>query len=158
MKKHLLTALYLLPAACFAQVMPQRPVTFKNPVTLAAAKGYSQYAQIDIGTGKMIIMAGQVALDKGGNLVGKDDVAKQAEQIFINIKHIVEDAGGNMDDVVKLSYFIKDVSKIQLLRDVRDKFINTKNPPASTLVEVSKLFRDDVLIEIEATAVIPNKK
>jgi len=44
-----------------------------------------------------------------------------------------------------------------MLRSIRDKFVNTTHPPASTLVQVSKLFRDDILIEIEATAVIPKK-
>jgi 2-iminobutanoate/2-iminopropanoate deaminase len=50
-----------------------------------------------------------------------------------------------------------DVSQIPAFREVRKKFINIKNPPASTLVQVSKLFRDDLLIEIEATAIIPKK-
>jgi 2-iminobutanoate/2-iminopropanoate deaminase len=63
-----------------------------------------------------------------------------------------------MNDIVKLSYYLKDVSKIQQVRAIRDMYINTQTPPASTLVEVSKLFRDDMLIEIEATAVIPKKK
>jgi len=51
-----------------------------------------------------------------------------------------------------------DMSQIQTLRAVRDKFVNLKHPPASTLVQVNKLFRDDVLIEVEATAIVPNKK
>jgi 2-iminobutanoate/2-iminopropanoate deaminase len=158
MKKTLMLAICLLPAACFAQALLQRPVTFKNPATIAPPKGYSQAVEVDMGASKMIVMAGQVALDKEGNLVGKGDVAKQTEQVFINIKHIVEDAGGSMDDIVKLNYFIKDVSGIQSLRDVRDRYINTKQPPASTLVEVSNLFRNDILIEIEATAIIAKKQ
>lgn len=100
-------------------------------------------------------MAGQIALDKNGALIGKDDLAKQTEQCFINIKHIVEDAGGTMINIVKLNYYIKDVKQVQQIRNIRDKYINTKTPPVSTLVEVCKLFRDDILIEIEATAVIP---
>jgi 2-iminobutanoate/2-iminopropanoate deaminase len=62
-----------------------------------------------------------------------------------------------MEDVVKLSYFLLDVSQIQKVRDTRDRFINTAKPPASTLVQVGKLFRDDILIEVEATAIIPHK-
>ncbi|MDB5128484.1 RidA family protein [Mucilaginibacter sp.] len=106
----------------------------------------------------MIILSGQVALNESGDLIGKGDIVKQTEQVFANIKRIIEDAGGNMNNVVKLTYYLKDVSKIQQVRDVRDKYINTKTPPASTLVEVSNLFRDDILIEIEATAVIAKKK
>ncbi len=105
----------------------------------------------------MVLIAGQVALDKSGNLVGKDDLQQQTEQVFQNIKSIVESENGTMAQIVKLNYFIRDVSKIHVVRDVRDKFINTNNPPASTLVEVSKLFREDILIEIEATAMIPKR-
>ncbi|RYU90874.1 RidA family protein [Mucilaginibacter terrigena] len=143
--------------ACIAQaqILPQRTVTFKNPPGVSAPKGYSHSAEIDLGKSKMLILSGQVAFDENGTLVGKDDMGKQTEQVFTNIKRIVTDAGGSMNDVVKLTFYLRDVSKIQQVRDVRDKYINTQTPPASTLVEVSRLFRDDVLIEIEATAVIP---
>jgi 2-iminobutanoate/2-iminopropanoate deaminase len=131
----------------------QTTTTFIAPVPA----GYSQAAVINLGTAKMVIMSGQVALDKQGNLIGKDDLATQTEQVFRNIKAIVEAAGGTMDNIVKLSYFITDASKVKVVRTVRDQFVNIKTPPASTLVEVSRLFRDDLLIEIEATAVIPIK-
>ena len=133
--------------------------TFKlvNPSSVATPRGYSQVAQIDLGNATMLLISGQVPIDKQGNLVGKDDFAKQTEQTFINIKNIIEEAGGNMTHLAKLTYFIRDVSKIQVVRDIRDLFINVKNPPASTLVEVSRLYRDDVLLEIEAIAIIPKK-
>ncbi|HTD98712.1 MAG TPA: RidA family protein [Mucilaginibacter sp.] len=133
-------------------------VKFLNPSSVSTPRGYSHAAQIDLGTCKMLIISGQVGLDNKGNLAGKDDFAKQTEQAFQNIKSIVESAGGKMDNVVKLSFYLLDVGQVQTLRAIRDKFINTKNPPASTLVQVSKLFRDDILVEIEATAIIPNKK
>jgi 2-iminobutanoate/2-iminopropanoate deaminase len=129
-------------------------VEFANPSSVASPKGYSHAAIIDLGNYKMIIMSGQVAFDKQGNLIGKDDVKKQTEQVFLNIKSIVEELGGSMNNIIKLSYFLTDVTKIQTIRSVRDEFINIKSPPASTLLEVSKLFRDDLLIEIEATAII----
>lgn len=135
----------------------QSPLKLVNPNAVATPKGYSHTAQIDLGNATMLLIAGQVPLDKQGNLVGKDDMSKQTEQVFTNIKNIIEEAGGNMNHLAKISIFIRDVSKIQTVRDVRDKFVNIKTPPASTLVEVSKLYRDDVLIEIEATAVIPKK-
>jgi reactive intermediate/imine deaminase len=105
----------------------------------------------------MVIISGQVPLDNQSNLVGKGDFKKQTEQVFVNIKNIVIEAGGTMDHVVKLGIYLVDIAEIKTLRDVRNKFINLKNPPASTLVQVNKLFREDVLIEIEATAVIPKK-
>jgi len=129
-----------------------------NPFTISTPKGYSHVVAIDLGNCTLVIISGQVALDKSGNLVGKDDVAQQAEQVFRNIKECVTSAGGTMDQLVKLSYFMLDVGQIQKVRDARDRYINTKKPPASTLVQVSKLFRDDVLIEIEGTVVIPRVK
>jgi 2-iminobutanoate/2-iminopropanoate deaminase len=128
-----------------------------NPPAVAIPKGYSQASILDLGNCKMVIISGQVALDRKGNLVGKDDTGKQAEQVFQNIKSIVEAAGGTMNHLVKLGYFITDVGQIQTIRNIRDKYINTQFPPASTLVQVNKLFREDILLEIEATAVIPNK-
>ena len=132
-------------------------VKLVNPATVATPRGYSRAAIIDLGTCKMVILSGQVAFDDKGNLVGPGDYEKQTEQIFTNIKHIIESAGGTLDNLVKIGVYMRDVSQVQKFRAVRDRFVNTKNPPASTLVEVSKLFRDDVLIEIEATAIIPKK-
>ena len=133
----------------------QSTIDFVNPPSVSTPHGYSQAAVIDLGNSRMVIISGQVALDAKGNLVGKDDLEKQTEQVFTNIKNIVEETGGTMDNIVKLGYFTTDVSKIQAIRNVRDKFINTQKPPTSTLVQVSKLFRDDILIEIEATAIVP---
>ena len=133
-------------------------VKFINPSTVSTPKGYSHAAEIDLGTSKMLIMSGQIAIDSKGNLIGKGDFNKQAEQVFQNIKNIVESAGGNMDNIVKLGFYVLDINQVPMLRLVRDKFVNVKMPPASTLVQVSKLFRDDILLEVEATAIIPNKK
>jgi enamine deaminase RidA (YjgF/YER057c/UK114 family) len=135
----------------------QKPLKLVNPGSVATPKGYSHAAKIDLGNSTMLLISGQVPLDKKGNLVGKNDMSQQTEQVFTNIKNIIEEAGGTMNHLAKISIFIKDISKIQLIRDERDKFVNTQNPPASTLVEVSNLYRDDILIEIEATAVIPKK-
>ncbi|MBS1662698.1 MAG: RidA family protein [Bacteroidetes bacterium] len=132
-------------------------VQLVNPPTVAAPRGYSHAAIVDLGTCRMVIISGQVALDVQGNLVGKDDMEKQTRQVFQNIEAVVTDAGGTMDNIVKLGYFTTDVSKIGVVRTVRDEFINTQHPPASTLVQVSRLFREDILIEVEATAVIPKR-
>lgn len=135
----------------------QSPLKLVNPGSVATSKGYSHAARIDLGNSTLLLISGQVPLDNQGNLVGKDDMSKQTEQVFRSIKNIIEAEGGNMNHLAKINIFTKDVSKIQLIRYVRDKFINTQAPPASTLVEVSNLYREDVLIEIEATAIIPRK-
>jgi 2-iminobutanoate/2-iminopropanoate deaminase len=149
----ILAILVTLATQSKAQSAPN--VQLINPATVAAPRGYSHAAVIDLGNCKMVIMSGQVAFDQKGNLVGPNDIAKQTEQVFRNIKSIVEAAGGNMNHLVKLGIFTTDVSRLPELRTIRDQFINTKTPPASTLVQINKLFREDVLIEIEATAIIP---
>lgn len=153
---------FLLPFLCISlNVFSQSDTSilkFINPSALATPKGYSHAVHLDLGNAKMIIMSGQVALDKQGNVVGKGDLAKQIEQTFLNIKALVEDAGGTMNDVVKISNYLIDLSQIQVFRDIRDKFINVKDPPASTTVQVSRLFREELLVEIEATAIILKRK
>jgi 2-iminobutanoate/2-iminopropanoate deaminase len=145
----------LFSAACFAQ--QKTAVIFVNPATVATPKGYSQVAVVDLGSSKMLTLSGQVGLDKSGKLAGNGDIAAQIEQTFANIKAIVESQGGSMGDVIKLNYYLLDVANIQTVRSIRDKFIDVNHPPASTLVQVSKLFRDDILVEIEATAVISKR-
>ncbi len=132
-------------------------VKLVNPKTVSTPHGFTQAAIIDLGNSKMVIMSGQVALDPKGQLGGLNDFSKQADQVFLNSKSIVESAGGTMDNIVHLGFYVPDLSNLQALRAIRDKYINTKIPPTSTLVQVSRLFRDDVLLEIEATAVIPKK-
>jgi 2-iminobutanoate/2-iminopropanoate deaminase len=132
-------------------------VRFVNPSSLSTPKGYTQVVQVDLGNCKMLIISGQVAFDKQGNLVGKDDFSSQANQVFINLKNIIEEQGGTINDLVKIGIYLTDVGQLPAFRDIRNKFINLHQPPASTLVQVNKLFRDDVLVEVDATAIIPKK-
>ncbi len=130
-------------------------VRFENPPSVVTPKGYTQAVIIDFGKFKMVTMSGQVPFDSLGSLVGKGDFYMQAEQVFRNIKKIVEQAGGNMSHLIKLGFFVTDMTQLPALREVRDKFINKSKPPTSTLVQVSRLFRDDVFLEVEASAIIP---
>jgi 2-iminobutanoate/2-iminopropanoate deaminase len=149
----LLFPLLTLSIASLAQ-SDSKPVDFINPSNVAAPRGYSQAAVIDLGKVKMIIISGQVGLDKDGHLAGSGDFTAQATQAFENIKAIVESAGGTMKDVVRLGFYLTDISQLQAVRTVRDQYVNTSKPPASTLVQVTKLFRPDIVVEIEATAII----
>lgn len=155
-KKLLLIAFVCMASIVLAQ-KDSSIVQLINPAGLSIPGGYSHVAKIDLGNNWMIIISGQVALDSSGSLVGKNNIMQQTEQVFKNIQTAITQCGGTMDHIVKLGYFVLDVGQIQTIRDTRNKFINTQHPPASTLVQVSKLFRDDILIEIEATAVIPKK-
>ena len=91
-----------------------------------------------------------------GNIVGTDDFRAQVQQVFENLKSAIEAAGGTFDDVIKLNSYFLDLSRLPEFREVRDKYVNVKNPPASTAVQVSRLFRPEFLVEIEAIAVVKN--
>ena len=132
------------------------PVHIFNPDNIAKpVAGYSQVAEVS--GGKIVYIAGQVALDKSGNLVGKDDLRAQTQQIFENIKGAVEAAGGDFSNVIKLNYYCAesvDPSQIAVIREVRDKYVNTVAPPVSTLVVVKRLVRPEWMLEVEAVAVV----
>jgi reactive intermediate/imine deaminase len=126
------------------------------PRTMPKSVGYSQVAAVT--GGNIVFIAGQVALDKSGNIVGKDDFRAQVQQVFENLKAAVEAAGGNFSGIVKLNSYFLDLSHLPEFREVRDTYINLKNPPASTAVQVPRLFRPELLVEIEAVAVVKKKR
>src|SRR5512139_3609153 len=126
---------------------------FVNPPALPRPFGYSHVAEVS--GGKTIYLSGHIAMDKSGNLIGYGDLRAQTQQVFTNLKAALDAVGADFSAVVKLTYFLLDISQIQIVREVRDQFVNVQQPPASSAVEVRRLFRDDLLIEIEAIAVIP---
>ena len=132
---------------------PQDAVRFVKSGNLPPSPGYSQ--AVEIRRGRIIYIAGQVALDHSGKVVGEGDMRVQAQQTFENLQAALEASGATFENVVKLNYYFSDISQLAAVREVRDKFINTTNPPASTAVEVKRLFREPFLIEVEAVAVVP---
>jgi enamine deaminase RidA (YjgF/YER057c/UK114 family) len=128
---------------------------FTSPKTLLAPAGYSHVAKVN--KGAIVYIAGQVPSDAAGKLVGEGDFAAQVEQVFHNLKIAVEAAGGAMADIVKLNiYLVAEVGQDELpkLRAVRDRYVNTEQPPASTLAVIVRLARPGWLVEIEAVAAI----
>ncbi len=117
-----------------------------------APAGYSHVVEVRGGT--TLYIAGQIAVDKDGTLVGRGDFRAQVKQVFENLKARLEEGGATFKDVVKLNYYLTDASGVQALRDMRSSYINTENPPASTLVVVKQLVREEFLIEVEAIAVV----
>jgi enamine deaminase RidA (YjgF/YER057c/UK114 family) len=85
-------------------------------------------------------------------------LAKQIELTFLNIKAFIQDADGTMIQRCKISNHLIDLSQLQLFSDIRDKFINVRTTAASTTVQLSRLFRQELLVEIEATAIILRTK
>jgi enamine deaminase RidA (YjgF/YER057c/UK114 family) len=130
-------------------------VEFKNSPEISSPAGYSH--AVVISGGKMIFLAGQVGLNKQGEMVGKDNFHAQAAQVFVNLKAALAAVGATPKDVVKLNYYVTGLNhdKLVALREVRDQFIDKEHPPVSTLAGVQALFREDAMIEVEAVAVIP---
>ena len=135
-------------------VASQISARFLNPPTMPQPFGFSHV--VEARGGRTIYISGQIALDTAGNVVGLDDLQTQTTQVFKNLDAALAAVGASFGHVVKLTYFLLDISQIAVVRAVRDQYINTQQPPASSAVEVRRLLRDDFLIEVEAIAVIPD--
>jgi 2-iminobutanoate/2-iminopropanoate deaminase len=122
-----------------------------NPSGLSTPTGYSHV--VAARGGRTIYVAGQVALDAKGQLVGRGDLAAQTKQVFANLDTALKAAGASFTDVVKTNYYMLDAAQVQVIRDVRSQYF-TKELPASTLVQVSRLANPDFLLEIEVIAVV----
>ena len=107
--------------------------------------------------GSTLYVSGLVATNKEGNVVGKGDVVEQTRQIFRNLKAVLDTVGASPSDVVKLTVFMRDVSQRPDINPIRKEFFGSHRP-ASTLVEVSRLVNDELLLEIEAIAVLNEPK
>lgn len=132
---------------------PPEHVQFHAPAELASIPGFSPVVKVT--GGQTVYISGQVALDASGKLVGRGDFRAQTQQVFENIKAALAAAGADFSHVVKLNMYVLDRSQLPVLREVRDLYVNTRTPPASTLVEVRGLAQDDFLLEIEAIASLP---
>lgn len=126
-----------------------------NPPELGTPPGYSQV--VDVSAGRIIFIAGQTAIDSDGQVVGKDDFAAQAAQVFCNLTIALKASGCSAANLVKLTVFLTDMRNLAVYREARNRFFATVTPaaaPAVTLVEVSKLYGPDFMIEIEAIAAV----
>jgi len=132
-------------------------VRFSNPKTMAKPPGYT-YVVEATGPNRLIFIAGQLGIDMNNQLVGASgDFRAQAFRAFENLKFALAGAGATFKDVVKINNYLVDMSHIGIFREVRDEFVNTAAPPASTTVAISQLARPGALFEVEAIAVLPAK-
>lgn len=123
-----------------------------NPPTLAHPTGYTHVVEA---TGaRTVYISGQVALDSSGNIVGLGDMRAQARQVFENLHSALQAVGAGFRDVVKLTYFVVDMTQLPVVREVRDQFIHPEQLPASTAVEIRRLAREEFLLEVEAIAAL----
>jgi reactive intermediate/imine deaminase len=123
-----------------------------RPDGMPPTNGYSHVVAF---TGAMVMISGQVPLDVDGRLVGADDARAQTRQVFHNLQMALGAAGARMVDLVKLTVFLTNMADLADFRTVRDEFIDPRQPPASSLVQVSGLVHPAFRIEIEAIAALP---
>ena len=121
------------------------------PDGVASGRGYTH---VVTGTGRLVAISGQVALDAAGSVVGSGDAGAQARQVFENLRRCLAAAGAGFADVIKLTYFVTDAAHMPTIRAVRDEFLDAEQLPASTAVQVTALVMPDLLLEIEAFALI----
>jgi len=122
-----------------------------NPSTMPKPSGYS-YAVKAAGT--PVYISGQVAIDGSGALVGEGDAAAQTEQVFQNLRTVVEAAGGSLKDIVKITVYVTDPAYRPAVAAARQKHFADGAYPASTYVVISGLALPQLLVEIEAIAVV----
>ena len=130
---------------------------FMNPKTLSKPPGYTHVVEAT-GPGRIVYIAGQLGLDVGGKVVGQaGDFRAQAIQTFQSLKDALAEVGATFDDVVKLNNYLTDLKYLPIFREVRDMYLNTAAPPASTTIQITALAREGALLETEAIALLPAK-
>jgi enamine deaminase RidA (YjgF/YER057c/UK114 family) len=126
-----------------------------NPPGLAQPVGFSHGMLVS--GGQLLFLAGQTASDVEGHIVGVGDVVAQYEQVLRNLQTVVEAAGGTMQDIVKMTIFVRErddyLAHLKPLGKVHQAFFGAYYP-AMALFEISRFFQDEALIEIEGIAVI----
>ncbi len=127
-----------------------------NPAEVWSPFGAFSMAVIQ-GDGQVIHLKGQVSLDKNGRVVGAGDMRAQVRQTLENIRSVLESVGGQMGDIVSLTHYATDIEKFMQAGDVRKAFF-AEPYPVTTTVEVARLYRPDLMIEIAAIAEIPRER
>src|SRR4051812_1488711 len=120
-------------------------------------RGYTQVVET-AGPGRTVYLSGQLGMTPGGAFAGvPGDFRAQATQCFENLKAGLASVGAGFEHVVKVTNFFIDMASLPVFFEVRDTFVNTKAPPASTAIQVGRLARDGALFEIEAVGGVPDK-
>ena len=145
-----LAALTLAPASARAENPRIRHI---QPQGLENNPRYSHAVVVE--SGPLVFVSGQVAHDAQGRLVGKGDMRAQTRQVFENLKVALAAAGSDLAHVVRINSYLTDMSQLDAHRQVRQEFLaGLSHPPASTLVGVARLVDPDLLLEVEAVAVV----
>jgi len=147
-------------AACLcvatgAPLAGQGAPAFINPPKLSVPLGYTHEVDVPAGM-RLVVISGQVALDGAGRVVGEGNMTAQATQVFENLKVALAAVGATFNDVIKLNNYLTNMGQAQSFLSVRDRYVNAAAPPASTTIEVRRLFRNEFLVEVEAMVAVPS--
>jgi enamine deaminase RidA (YjgF/YER057c/UK114 family) len=130
-------------------------IRFSNPDAIAKPPGYSHVVEVT-GPGRLVYFAGQLGMDRSGKMGA--NAREQIELAFQNLKAALASVGAGFEHLVKINNYVVDIgANIAQFREVRDKYVNTSAPPASTTIGVPELARPGALFEIEAVAILPPK-
>jgi enamine deaminase RidA (YjgF/YER057c/UK114 family) len=105
--------------------------------------------------GRTAYVAGEVAFDSTGAVVGAGDFHAQAERVFANLRIALASVGASFGDILKTTTYVTDLKNVAALREVRTRYLDMSRPPANTLLVVASLARPDLLLEIEAVVQLP---
>lgn len=120
-----------------------------NPKNVHWPFGYSHVVKV----GDTVWVSGQLPLDQDGNIVGKGDIAVQTDKTYENLQKCLESVGATLNDIVMLGVYVTDLEEYDKTRDIRKKYFG-KYRPATTGMQISKLYFPEAMIEVEATAII----
>jgi enamine deaminase RidA (YjgF/YER057c/UK114 family) len=127
-------------------------IRFSNPDTIAKPPGYSHVVEVT-GPGRLVYFAGQLGMDRSGKMGA--NAREQIELAFENLEAALASVGAGFEHLVKINNYVVDIGvNIALFRDIRDRYVNTAAPPASTTIGVPELARPGALFEIEAIAIL----
>ncbi|MBA3388469.1 MAG: RidA family protein [Rubrobacter sp.] len=116
-------------------------------------RGGAFSAGMEAPVGRTVYVSGMVSMDAEGNVIGEGDIGLQTETVLENVKATLEEVGGTLRDIVKVTVFIRDMGDYDAIHEVRRRYFEEPYP-ASSMVEVSALIDPRLLVEIEAVAVI----
>ncbi|MFT5508665.1 MAG: 2-iminobutanoate/2-iminopropanoate deaminase [Hyphomicrobiaceae bacterium] len=130
--------------------MPRKQVVSSK---IGKPSGHFSHANIVEATGRLLFISGMLAKTADGKITGVGDIEAQTKQVCENLKSAVEEAGGTMDDICRVDVYVRNMEHFDAIHKVRREYFASP-PPASTMVEITKMTSPDALIEINAIAVL----